>query len=196
VGSNPTLSATNELTVRWVSRHALVGGDGLRQALVIAVVVWLAAACSMLGGREAAPAGFRDTACGAYGSLTFAHMALGLGKPDMAAGYIVEGRRSLATVPEWLPGAPFVDRLQHVSDVIGTSDAGPSLDLVDTEYRELYDKNGLTCEWIFWPLPSPLWPSPAGTLPATDPGRETGGLTRRPGETADELAHKGLSGWS
>jgi hypothetical protein len=136
----------------------------MRQVPVIALLAALLAGCSMLGAREAAPKGFRDTACSAYESLTFARMAIDLDKLDMAAGFVADGRRSLAAVPEWEPGLAFVDRLQHASDVIDTSDVGPSLDLVDVEYRKLYDKNGFTCDWIFRPLPSPLWPSPAGSL--------------------------------
>ena len=138
----------------------------MRQALVIAIVAWLSIACSMVGGREAAPRGFRDAACGAYESLAFAHAATVLGKLTLATGFIDQGRASLAAVPAWEPGAVFVERLQHVSDVIGASDAGPALGFVDDEYRELYDKNGFTCDWIYRPRPSPLWPSPGSTLAA------------------------------
>ena len=138
----------------------------MRQALVIALFVGSISACSMIGGREAAPTGFRVTACDAYESLTFAQAAIDLGKLDLAAGFVAAGRSSLAVVPRWEPGEAFVDRLQHVSDVIDVAEAGLPLDLADTEYRELYDRNGFTCDWIFRPLPSPLWPSPDSTLPA------------------------------
>ena len=67
----------------------------MRQAVVIAIVAWLSIACSMVGGREAAPKGFRDAACGAYESLAFAHAATVLGKLTLATGFIDQGRAAL-----------------------------------------------------------------------------------------------------
>lgn len=138
----------------------------MRQVLVIGVLAWVSAACSMIGGREAAPQAFRDTACRAFESLTFSRTATTLGRADLAAEHLAEGQVALAIIPAWEPGTAFVDRLLHVSEVIITGgDASSSLEQVGTEYRELYDRNAFTCDWIFRPLPSPLWP-PASDLPA------------------------------
>ena len=118
----------------------------------------------MVGRRR--PTGFRVTACDAYESLTFAQAAIDLVKLDLAAGFVVAGRSSLAVVPRWEPGEAFVDRLQHVSDVIDVADAGLPLDLADTEYRE-----PLRPEWLHLRLDLPAAAIPAVAIPSQHASR-------------------------